>query len=225
MILALPNLPGQSPVVSKTPLWSTLVKRAASGRERRTERWAYPLWRFTLGFEVIRDGGALQQPPTPITDGAGGAITDGQGGDILDGVGVARDELAQLWELFNLAQGQAGTWLYLDPSDNQVTAGPIGVGDGMTTAFQLSRTLDGWTEPVLAAFDVAVFDNGAPAADFALGPNGAITFAVPPAAGHLLTWSGGFQFVCRFENDALGLEHILARLWAGKSLAFTTVRP
>ena len=225
MTLALPSLPGLTPVVSKTPVWSTAVKRAASGRERRTESWAYPLWRFKLSYEVIRDEPGVYLPSAAITDGAGDAITDGQGGDILDGPGVPLDEQAQLWELFNQVQGQAGTWLYLDPTDNQVIAGSVGVGDGATTQFQLSRQIETWIEPVLAPFNVTVFDDSAPRSDAALGADGQITFAAPPAAGHVLTWSGGFSFICRFESDALSLERILARLWSGKSLSFTTVRP
>jgi len=225
MILTLPNLPGLTPLVRKAPVWSTAVKRCASGRERRTERWAYPLWRFKLSYEVIRDEPDVYLPAAPITDGAGAAITDGQGGDTFDGPGVALDEHAQLWELFNQVQGQAGTWLYLDPTDNQVIAGSVGVGDGATTQFQLSRQIETWIEPVLAPFNVTVFDDSAPRSDAALGADGQITFAAPPAAGHVLTWSGGFSFLCRFETDTLGLEQILARLWSGKSVSFTTVRP
>src|SRR5579872_863929 len=37
----LPFLPGQAIAVSKAPLWSTKVVRAASGRERRTAFWPY----------------------------------------------------------------------------------------------------------------------------------------------------------------------------------------
>ena len=225
MSLSFPQLPGQTPVVVKTPTWATAVKRAASGRERRTERWAYPAWTFELSYEVIRDRPNTFVPPSPITDGQGGAITDGLGGDILDGPGAALDEASQLWELFNAAQGRTQTWLYLDPTDNQVTDGPIGVGDGATTTFQMARAANSWIEPVLAPFNVSVFDDGAPAADFGLGQNGQITFAAPPAAGHQLTWSGQFYFICRFQADDLSLDQIIPQLWAGKKLAFTTVRP
>ena len=225
MSLVLPDLPGRSVSLTKTPAWSTTVKRCASGRERRAERWAYPQWTFRLAFEVVRDRPFAATPSQPITDWQGDAITDGAGGDILDGSGVPQDELQQLWELFNLAEGQSGAWLFLDPTDSQVTDGPVGVGDGVSAIVQLQRALRDWTEPVLAPFDVVLFDNGAPAGAFSLGPDGQVVFASPPAAGHALTWSGGFYYLCRFQEDALSLDQIVGQLWAGKTLSFVTVRP
>src|SRR5271155_1570734 len=71
----LPFLPGQTPVVSKAPLWSTEVIRTASGRERRTSYWPYPLWQFELQYETLR-----HRPNN--------------------------DELAVMWEFFNVIQGQ-----------------------------------------------------------------------------------------------------------------------
>jgi hypothetical protein len=56
----LPYLPGQSVTVTKAPKWSTGVIRAASGRERRTAYWSFPLWQFELQYEVIR-----HRPTTP----------------------------------------------------------------------------------------------------------------------------------------------------------------
>ena len=50
----LPFLPGQDIAVSKAPQWSTGVIRTASGRERRTAYWSFPLWQFELQYEVIR---------------------------------------------------------------------------------------------------------------------------------------------------------------------------
>ena len=46
----LPYLPGQAVTVTKAPMWSTEVVRTASGRERRTAYWPYPLWQFELGY-------------------------------------------------------------------------------------------------------------------------------------------------------------------------------
>ncbi len=225
MSLILPSLPGQALTVTKAPSWSALVRRSASGRERRSQLWAYPLWTFSLAFEVVRDRPGVVLAAQPIIDGQGQAITDGAGGDIFDGSGQAQDELQQLWELFNLVQGQAGTWLFLDPTDNQVISGPVGTGDGVTTQFQLQRTVDDWIEPVLAPFAVTLFDDGAPATGWSLGEDGQVVFAAPPASGHVLTWSGQFYFLCRFLGDGLSLSQIVSQLWAGKTVRFVTVRP
>ncbi len=134
------------------------------------------------------------------------------------------DEVAQIFEFFNEAMGRARPWLFLDPSDYRAVGAPIGTGDGTTTAFQLSRQIDSFAEPVFAAFGVTVFDNGSPAAA-SLGPGGVVTFLAPPAAGHALTWTGFFFFVCRFEDDDLTLDEIYAQLWGLKDMKFVTAPP
>ena len=50
--------------------------------------------------------------------------------------------------LFLQCQGQFGTFLYTDPTDNAVTAQAIATGDGSTTTFTFDRSLGGFAEPV-----------------------------------------------------------------------------
>lgn len=57
-------------------------------------------------------------------------------------------ELQQLVGFFNARQGSFDSFLYRDPTDSTVTAQGFGVGDGATTAFQLTRTMGGYTEPI-----------------------------------------------------------------------------
>jgi uncharacterized protein (TIGR02217 family) len=190
----LPFLPGQSPSLTKTPTWSSKVKRAGSGRERRTALWPYPLWSFELSYEVIR------HRPTA-------------------------DELAALWEFFNVAQGQYRPWLFVDPSDNQVAGQPFATGDGATTTFQLTRAIRSWSEPVYGVYAPSVEIAGIPTTAFTIIPNGAIAFTTAPASGAALTWSGYFYYGCRFSQDTAGFEQIVAQLWSGKSVKFVSVRP
>ena len=192
----LPYLPGQTPLVTKAPKWSTQVIRTASGRERRTAWWPYPLWQFTLSYEVIR-----RRPPN--------------------------DELSVLWEFFNALQGQFAPFLFVDPTDCEIPAvapQTFATGDGVTTVFQLARSINSVIEPVYAAYAPTLHDNGGPAGSYALTPNGVVTFAAPPAAGHALSWSGHFYFGCRFLQDDLSAEQIVAGLWSGKALKFTSLR-
>jgi uncharacterized protein (TIGR02217 family) len=190
-----PLLPGQATSVSKAPKWSTKVKRAASGRERRTALWPYPLWQFELSYEVIR------QRPTNA-------------------------ELAALWSFFNTVQGQYQPWLFLDPTDYQ-QALPVafGAGDGSTTTFQIGRAFTQTEiEPVYAPFGTAIYVNGAATTAYSLSANGRVTFTSPPAVGALLTWTGCYYFGCRFLEDDLTFEQLVAQLWSGKSVKFTSLR-
>ena len=216
----LPFLPGQEIAVSKAPQWSTGVIRAASGRERRTAYWTFPLWQFELSYGVIR-----HRP--------------------------SQAELFAMWEFFNTMQGQYGPWLFVDPTDCQIpttalldSAGlPIldaggalilddsggqlayafAVADGTTRTFQLTRPTLSFAEPVFATYAATVLDNGAPAASYAVS-SGQVTFAVAPAAGHILSWFGFYYFGCRFLQDDLAFEQIVQQLWAGRSLKFTSLR-
>lgn len=216
----LPYLPGQAISVQKAPLMSTGVIRAASGRERRTAYWNYPLWQFELSYEVIRHRTALP-------------------------------EVGAMWEFFNLMQGQFGPWLFVDATANQLptsylldasgqpltdssggfisdgsstpTSYQFATGDGVTTTFQLTRSLRSYVEPVGAVFQPVIFDNGALAGAHSVA-NGKVTFSVAPANGHTLSWFGYHYFVCRFLQDDLTFEQIVQALWSGKSLKFTSLR-
>ena len=187
-----PLLPGVTPDVEKAPHWSTKVKRASSGLERRTAQWPYPIWNFSLRYEVLRDRALL-------------------------------DEVKGIWELFNTVQGQFAPWLFLDQGDYAVTGATFGVGDGATTSFQLMRNLRSWSEPVLAPFGVTTYVGGSATMSL-LGSSGVVTFASPPAAGTVLTWSGYFFYVCRFAQDDLTLKRIAHQLWSNDGLKFNSVR-
>lgn len=99
---------------------------------------------------------------------------------------------------------------------------PLGSGDGAATAFALTKTYvsgaGSWTraiaKPVAGSVRVAV--NGA---EVTTGwscdaSSGLVTFAVPPAAGAVLT--AGFAFDCpvRFDSDQLAIN--LASFAAGE---------
>jgi len=53
-----PSLPGLAWSVTKTPTFQTRIQRAVSGRELRALDYPYPLWQFTLVFDLLRDNPA-----------------------------------------------------------------------------------------------------------------------------------------------------------------------
>lgn len=191
-----PIMPGLAPAISKSPRFSTKTKEATSGRERRTAFWPYPKWRFKISNEVLRDR-------------------------------ASNPELAALIEFFMTVGGPYSGFFYLDQDDYVVPHGTqFGVGDGTSTVFQLSRFVRSWREPVLAPFAAKLYVNGAiltPGVHYTIGSGGVVTFYAAPAAAALLTWSGGFYFVCRFSDDEMALERMMAGLWGG-DLEFETYR-
>jgi hypothetical protein len=60
----------------------------------------------------------------------------------------AQQELQTLAAFFNRHAGDHDTWLFDDPDDNTVTFDQFGLGDSVTTTFQLVRSMGGYLEPV-----------------------------------------------------------------------------
>jgi hypothetical protein len=129
-------------------------------------------------------------------------------------------ELRTLHGFFNSLRGRYDSFLYLDPVYNTVIAEPFGTGDGTTLAFQIIATFKNAGGPggpdIIQNFVSlpSIFDNGSPAGAYALGPTGIVTFAVAPAAGHVLTWSGSFYYRCHFLDDSMELTQFMSRLWS-----------
>ena len=195
-----PALPGQGWSVHKKPTFSTRVASHVSGREARTPFYSYPLYEFELTFEGFDSSGAWPS--------------------------LGSSSLQSLMELFLQCQGQFGTFLYTDPTDNAITGQVIAIGDGTTTAFTLVRTLGGFTEPVSWALTVAnVKLNGAPTSAWTLSEPNTLTFATAPASGAAITADITYAFNCRFLDDQNDFENFTAGLWTVQSLKFRSVRP
>lgn len=111
-----PALLGQDWSGTKSPIFSTKVQQALSGKELRLAHMIYPLWKFSVGYEVLRSD--------------------------------TRQDFQTLIGFFLARQGMFDSFLYTDPNDNAVTAQGFGVGDNITTSFQLLKAYGGYVEPV-----------------------------------------------------------------------------
>jgi uncharacterized protein (TIGR02217 family) len=196
-----PSLSGQGWSVHKRPIFATLVAGHVSGREVRDALWQYPLWEFELAF-------------------------DGLASDSASYPGLGAQSLQSLMGFFLQAQGQFGTFLYTDPTDNSVSAQAVGTGDGSTTLFPFVRTLGGFAEPVGWVTSVAnVHLNGVnQASGWSLATPNTLTFATAPGSGIAVTASFAYAFQCRFLDDGQDFEQFMQNLWAVQSLKFRSVR-
>jgi uncharacterized protein (TIGR02217 family) len=206
MPLVFPSLPGLAWSVTKSPTFQTRIQRAASGRELRALDYPYPLWQFTLVFDLLRDNPA-----------------------------AGYDELQTLMGFFMLCQGAFGTFLFRDPSDDQVARQQIGVGNASTNVFQLQRSMGttlpggGFQEPIVAPNIVsAVHLNGITQspASYSVDPNtGLVTFVTAPGSELIISADFSYYFRCRFVDDSYTFENFMFRLWQLKKLTFISVRP
>ncbi len=206
MALVFPTLPGLAWSVTKSPTFQTRIQRAVSGRELRALDYPFPLWQFTLVFDVLRDNPA-----------------------------AGLDELRTLMGFYLLCQGAYAPFLFQDPSDYRVTGGLLGAGDASATVFQLQRAMGaalpggGFFEPIVAPNLVAaIYFNGITQhpAGYSVDPDtGLVTFASPPGSGAIVTADFTYYFRCRFVDDRYDFENFMDRLWQLKKLTFISVRP
>jgi hypothetical protein len=128
--------------------------------------------------------------------------------------------------LFLQCQGQWGTFLYVDPSDNFVSGQALGVGDGATTSFPLARALGGFLEPVgwTTSVSLVTVAGAAQSSGWTLTAPNSLVFATAPASGAAIAASFAYAFVCRFDDDAAEFEQAMQNLWRLDSLKFRSVR-
>ena len=205
MPLLFPTLPGLAWSVTKSPTFQTRIQRAASGRELRALDYPYPLWQFTLVFDLLRDN------PT-----------------------AGYDELRTLMGFFMACQGAYATFLFRDPSDDRVAGQQIGIGNASTTVFQLQRAVGvtlpggGFQEPIVAPnVATAVYLDGITQgpASYSIDSNtGLITFETAPGSGLIITADFSYYFRCRFIDDSYAFENFMYQLWQLKKLTFISVR-
>jgi hypothetical protein len=196
-----PALPGLSWSVHKRPSFSTRVASHVSGREVRSPFYAVTLYEFELMIEGMDSNGTYP------------------------GLGV--NSLQVLMGLYIKCQGQFGTFLYTDPTDNAVTGQAIATGDGGTTVFTFVRTLSGATEPASWVTSVSnVYLNGVnqPSGWTVTTPN-TLTFTTAPGNSVAITASFSYAFNCRFLADQEDFENIMNGLWQLQSLKFRSVKP
>jgi uncharacterized protein (TIGR02217 family) len=207
-----PTLSGLGWSVHKKPVFSTLVASHVSGREVRDALYQNPIWQFELTFDGL-DSSATGAYP-----------------------GLGSQSLQSLMGFFLVNQGQYGTFLYSDPTDNSVTNGAVinpntggNNGDGLTTTFTLVRYMGSCPEPVgwvNTLSSVSVAGSSLSSSDWYLSTPNSLVFtnSYVPANGAAITASFTFAFQCRFDSDDEDFEQFMQNLWKADSVKFRSVR-
>jgi uncharacterized protein (TIGR02217 family) len=203
-----PTLPGLAWSVTKAPRFATRIQRAVNGRELRILDQPYPIWTWTLNYSLLRDKWD--------TRGAGG-------------LGAGYDELRILAGFFLQQQGAFQPFLFDDPTDDTVTAQPIGTGNSSTRVFQLVRSMGGCAEPMIGPNTVSgIFFNGvmqSPAGYAVDGDTGLVTFTAPPPTGQSITADFTYRFRVRFADDTAEFENFMYQLWQLKQIKLQSALP
>lgn len=200
-----PVLKGATFPIKRTPMWNTLHQEAISGQDNPIGLWTYNRWRYEIPFSAFNSGGTAFQA-------------------------LPAREWQTLAAFFNQVAGSSGMFQFHDDDDDTATGQLFGIGNGSTVAFPLVRTMTGaggitWDELVYAPTTItSITVGGVPTAGYTVGTQGLITFNSPPAIGDLLTWTGTYNWLCRFDKDMMDFEKFMNNLWECKSVVFVTVK-
>ncbi|MEO6983330.1 MAG: DUF2460 domain-containing protein [Edaphobacter sp.] len=161
--------------IKKSPVFNTVRHKGSAGINSGITLKPYPTWAFRFSLENI--------------------------------VGHEQDAastVAQFMGTFMATAGGANLFLFADPQDNTVTHAQFGLGDGVTTAFQLSRNIYGYPDIVQNVDGTpTIYVSGSVTAPASISNTGVVTFSSAPALGEVLTWTGSFRYLCRFSEDTI----------------------
>ena len=135
------------------------------------------------------------------------------------------EDLVRLEALLHQVQGSGGLFYYDDPARDSCDHQEFATSDGTVGPYQLMRGIADQSEPVYGTFgECTAYVNGtAVAATFDGAGN--VTFAVAPANGATLAWSGRYFFLCCFANDALTFEDVMDQIFKADSVQLETTMP
>lgn len=187
--------------------WKTRLTLAESALERRQADQPVPRSEWTLKYDVLREKADKRQ--------VGG------------GLGAGLDELNTLMGFYLQQNGPRIPFAFVDPTDSAVVAGPLGVGDGVTRAFQLVRqlgTLGGITsyfEPIQFPTTVsAVYLNAVSVGGWTTQPGGFVVFTTAPGNGVAVTADFTYSWLVRFSDPKLDLRNFMFQLWDAQTVKF-----
>lgn len=130
MTQAFPYLPGLTfPVERSSAQFDTTTQIAMSGKKTTFANRVQGVYEYNLTVDALDSGGA--------------------------NAALVNNSWQTLVGFINQCYGGALVFNYFDVDDNAAVAQNFGTGDGVTTAFQLSRAIGGWGDNIFAPLNVS----------------------------------------------------------------------
>ncbi len=200
--LVYPNLQGATFPVVKRPIFNTIVQEASSGLEVRIGLFTWPLYEWELPYSWLSQEAAIMDFQT------------------LSG-------------FFNQMYGQFDTFLFQDPNDNGTIVGsptPFATADGVTTVFQMGRTLGGFIDPIgginaISRAPSIYFNSTLQSSGYTINNNtGVITFSSAPTTGLVLKADFDYYWRVRMAEDKVDFSNFVNNWWEAKKMYLRSVR-
>jgi uncharacterized protein (TIGR02217 family) len=201
-----PSLPGLRWNQKKTPIFSTRIQKAASGKEIRLALMVYPLYEFVLAYDILRNSTLHDELRTLV-----GFYLSRQG---------ATDSFLYIDPSDNLANNQVfGT------GGNNATVFYLGRTYG--GFFEYRKDIQ--TPGNNAAPFFRVYVNGNLANNYTVNylDSGTVTFNSAPANNAVISADFSFYYRVRFVEYGEGAEafdNFMKDLWQAQSVSFISAR-
>lgn len=190
-----PTLPGLTFPILKTPNFATDVQRSVSGREVAAAFMAYPIWDWTLSYEILRETANEFQQLVGFFLARQGRFDTFLFDDPSDDTVTAQS--------FGTGDGTTKTFQLVRS-----------LGGFSEPVFDLNGAP--------AIYDNGVLKTAG--THYSVNSTGLVTFVTAPIAGHSLTWTGAYYWRVRFADDATEFENFMNKLWSAGTVAFSTAR-
>jgi hypothetical protein len=205
----------------KSPHFENDTQKARTGHRSTLVYRPYPTWDFEVDLNFVSGGEAVQYSVLQLFLGCYIACCGGGGFFLFTDPNDNAVEANP-----NDDAGQANQSLLLNVTPG--AAAPMGTkGDGVSTKFQLARTIGMGVDILQNVVNPLVYVNNVQAAG-TVDAKGVMTFTTAPPANASLSWSGNFQYLCQFTEDTLkDLARVSKNsngfLWSCSSVAFESL--
>jgi len=191
------TFPGLRWDVQKVPLWRTKIQSTVSGKELRAAMMSYPLWQFSLSYEVLRAASAYAELQSLM------GFFNLRNGSFDSFLYTDPDDKSVTDENFGTGNG------------SQVVFQLLRSYGGFLEPIQNVNVLTNIKKNGVTMVNPA---------DYTINSTGVVTFTSAPANGLPLTWTGTFYFRVRFMQDMAQFNQFMKQLWDLKKLEFQSVK-
>lgn len=203
---------GLSLDVKRNIAFDNTISRAASGRETGVSWREVPTITFDVAWNFVDDNDNLIVPSQT------GAPTFTEFDTLVGFFEQQHGDLLPFYlRLSDLTQ---------KPTDSFISGQQIAVGDGVTTNFQLCRTVGSYLEPIQMvdpAGVLVVYSNGAVASGYTVLPAGIVQFTTAPALNALISADIPWVYLVRFDAQEMDIDQWALYIHDCQSIKIRTV--
>lgn len=193
-----PAFPGLKEDVSRTPQWSTTSKSSVSQREFRSANASYPLYKYKLSYEVLRQTTGF----TEFTELTG--FFNARRGSFDSFLYVDPDDNTVTAQTIGVGDGA-----------NKLFQLARTFGGFVEPVFDANSTPLIYVNGVLKTLTT----------DYTISATGLVTFVAAPGAALPVTWTGTYYRRVCFTQDTAEFSKFMQNLWTLKTLEFVSVKP